>query len=144
MASGWRIAGSEKRAMELSNVVGIWSALMTTPQAIGAICELVDRRRKKQMKTGSAHRPNKFNSLALSVMVIGTAVTVAFATWMLIAKPLRPKIQTVEKTVYVDKYLPCPPEKTGNARTGGAQSPATTGSGNVVTYGTPSKGSPQQ
>ncbi len=131
--------------MELSNVAAIWSALMCTPQGIGAIYGWVYGRQKKQMETGGAPKLNEFNPLAISVtLFVGAAVTISFAAWMFFDKPLRPKIQTVEKTVYVDKYLPCPPEKTGNARTGGAQSPATTGSGNVVTYGTPSKGSPQQ
>lgn len=122
--------------MELSNLVGTWSVLMSTLQGIGAFYGLVDRSQKKEMEKGGAPLLNRFNPLAISVLLfIGTVVTIAFAAWMFFAKPLRPKIQTAEKTVYVDKYLPCPPEKTGNATTHGAQAPASSGNGNTVNYG---------
>lgn len=133
---------------ELSVIVGLWCALMTTFQGIGAIYGLVDRHRKKELETGDAPVLTKFNPLPVSIILfIGMALTIAFGTWMVIAKPLRPKIQTVEKTVYVDRLIPCPPTESGNATTHGAQSPANSGSNNPTNYGgtsaTPDKSKPK-
>jgi len=87
---------------------------------------------------------SKGRALFLAILlVVGTALTAALGGWVL-GHPLKP----IEKTVYVQTPCAvcpvCPPSKTGAASTKGNQSPASTGSGNTVTYGTPPKGSPQQ
>jgi hypothetical protein len=142
--------------MELSNIVAAWCALMTTFQGVGAIYGLVDRRQMKKLGAGSgisleaggAPILARFNPLTVSVLLlIGTAATIAFGTWMLVAKPLRPRTQTVEKTVYVEKSIPCPPSRTGNATSRGAESPANSGSNNPTSYqgspAPPEKSKPQ-
>jgi hypothetical protein len=128
----WTMAAWRSHMPELSTMVGLWCALMSTFQGIGAIYGLVDRRRKKELEIGGTPVLTKFNPLLVStILFIGTALTIAFGTWMVVAKPLRPTI----KTVYVDRLIPCAPTKSGNATTRGAQSPANSGSNNTTTYG---------
>jgi hypothetical protein len=101
------------------------------------------------LEAGSAPMLAKFNPLTVSIVLfVGTAVTtIAFGIWMFVAKPLGPRIQTVEKTVYVDRSIPCPPSRTGNATSRGAQSPANSGSNNPTNYQSspapPEKSKPQ-
>lgn len=129
---------------ELSSLVGIWCALMSTFQGVGAIYGLVDAHKKKQLEIGGAPVLTKFNPLFVSIVLfIGMVLTTAVSTWMFVAKPLRPTIRTIEKTVYVDRYLPCPPTKTGpaTARSGsGGTSVAHSGSND--SYNVPSSSKP--
>jgi hypothetical protein len=123
--------------MELSNLAAIWCALMSTLQGVGAFYGLIDRR-KKLLDPGET-MPSKFNPLLVSILlVIGTIVTIAFGTWMFVAKPLRPKIVEKPTTIVVEKSIPCPPSKSGSAVSHGANSPANSGSNNTTTIGLPS------
>jgi hypothetical protein len=118
--------------MEFSNLVGLWGALMSTLQGIGAVYGLVDRSQKRKLEKEGTPVLSKFNPLLISILLfIGTAATIAFATWMFVAKPLRPKIQTVEQKIYVDKPIPCPPseQKNGTATARGKQAIAHSGNG---------------
>lgn len=109
---------------------------MSTVQGVAAIYGLVDRHRKKALEVGGAPMLARFNPLLVSIVLfIGMAATIVFGTWMAIAKPLRPKIQIVEKKVYVGVPIPCPPSRTGPASTHGHKSPANSGSNNTTTYG---------
>lgn len=119
---------------EISTVVGIWCALMTTLQGYVAGFTILERHRRNIIKTGGTSAAGVFISTPVTiVMIIGAVITLTSAVWMIWRQPLR--IQTVEKTVYVDKYLPCPPTKSGTAITHGAQAPANSGSNNTTTYG---------
>jgi hypothetical protein len=123
--------------MELSTIVAFWCAVMSTLQGVGAYYGLLDR--NKRLKT-EGQMPSKFNPLLVSIiLLLGTFVTIGFGAWMFFAKPLRPTIKTIEKTVYVDKYLPCPPPlpatKTGNASSKGHNSVANTGTIGSLTQG---------
>jgi len=76
----------------------------------------------------------KSSPLFLSIVLfLGTAVTIGVGTWMFAAKPLRPKINTVEKTVYVDRPIPCPAIKTGTASAKGTGAIAHSGNGDTYT-----------
>lgn len=74
----------------------------------------------------------KGRALLLSILLVfSTGLTAALGGWLL-GHPLKPI--TIEKTVTVEKLIPCPPAKTGAASTHGKQSPAISGTG-TVTYG---------
>jgi hypothetical protein len=65
------------------------------------------------------------------LLICGIALAVWLGTWIRYHPPT-PKI--VIHTVTVPQ--PCPPSKSGPATTKGTQSPAQSGSGNSVNYGT--------
>jgi len=121
--------------MELSNIVGIWCAVMSTLQGIGAFYALADRRAKKELES-EGNMAFKSNSLVTSILLfIGCAVTLVFMTWMFLSKPLRPTEKIVDRPVVVKEYVPCPPatEKTGPATARGGRD-ATAHSGHGDTF----------
>lgn len=121
--------------MELSNWIALWCLLMSTLQGISSYYEIAARWKREG---GVAKRSPLFIAV---ILCLGTIITVAFGTWMYIAKPLRPTVTTSTVTT------PCPapsshapnhaPTTTGNAKTMGDNSPANTGTGNAFNYGTP-------
>jgi len=127
--------------MESSNLVGYWCAIMTTVQGVAACFALADRRVKVAAENGGVVTPKSY-PLATSVLLFGgSALTLAFGCWMLFAKPLRPKIQVVEKSVYVDRpvTVPCPPSRTGSSSNRGSNGFANSGSIGSVKQGYPPK-----
>jgi hypothetical protein len=107
----------------------------TVPQGLAAIVFLWDRFKPRQ--EGSMP-PYKYSLLMAILLVGGTAGTVGILVWN--HDHPRIQIQTVEKTVYVDKPIPCPPPlpatKTGNATNRGNNGFANTGSIGSVKQGT--------
>jgi len=125
--------------MELTTELAIGCFICSVPQGTAAVVFLVDRFRPETV--GASMVATKGRALLLAtLLVIGTASTTALGGWLL-GHPLKPI--TVEKTVTVEKLVPCPPAKTGAASTHGAQSPANSGSGNATTYGSPPPASPK-
>ena len=111
------------------------------PQGLAAYLQLLDRFKAKESKQSTTSGKGRHTLLAF-LPLIGTIVTIGFGFW-LIYHPIRPV--TIEKPVIVEKSVPCPtlpPTKSGNAKTGAANSPAITGSGNAVTYGPPPTNQP--
>jgi hypothetical protein len=119
--------------MELSTVVGAACVLVGLPQGIEGYQRLA---RRYLVQRGEASMPEKPRFLPI-LLIIGALLSVAFGGWMIGAKPLRPRIQTVEKTVYVDRFAPCPPtqQHTGSGTTKGNNSPVVTGNGNKFDNG---------
>lgn len=119
--------------MEPSNALGIWCALMATIQTLAAVYGYVEAGRKRKLEVEGSPMLSKFNPLPVSIILtVGALGTIALTIWVFTAHPLRPQIQTVEKTVYVDKPIPCPPPlpatKTGNATNRGNNGIANSGS----------------
>ena len=77
------------------------------------------------------------------ILGFAALIMAGFSVW-LYDHPLK----STEKIVYVPAACPacpiCPPAKSGAATTKGTQSPAITGSGNPVTYGTPPLSEPKK
>jgi len=117
--------------MDLTTWLAICSFVCSVPQGAAAIVFILDRLRQKPAEAKLVSTKRRAIFLA-TMLVVGTASTAALGGWLL-GHPLKPV--TVEKTVTVEKLVPCPPAKTGAATTRGAQSPANSGSGNTTTYG---------
>jgi hypothetical protein len=117
----------------MSTKIAIANWIVASPSTLAAIYQLVDRKPKRtaQGLTTARTRSPLFVTILLFV---GSFGLIAFGFWV-IYHPLLPTV--IEKTVFVEKQVQCPPVKSGAATTRGAQSPATTGSGNAVTYGQP-------
>jgi hypothetical protein len=121
--------------MQLTQWISIGCFILGVPQAISAIIQLMEWRRIKAENLTATGRTNPV-ILAL-LMLTGTFLAMAFGFWLLY-HPIAPAV--IEKPTVIEKLAPCPtpdPQKTGDATTSGADSPATTGNGNSTTYGTP-------
>jgi hypothetical protein len=99
---------------------------LAIPQGIVAVVQLF------QLSTG-APMPSRAKQIGFAILLVsGTATAACFGGWLW-AHPLKPVV--LEKTVVVEKQVPCPPTKSGNASTRGASSPAISGSGNGLNIG---------
>jgi hypothetical protein len=106
--------------MELANWIATGSFVTGIIQAWGAIDQMRGRR-------GAA-----VGKLLTFGLGIGAALAIVFTAWLLLSEPLKP--QVIERTVTVEKQIPCPPTKSGAATSRGINSPANSGSGNSTTY----------
>jgi len=107
--------------------VSIGCFLLAIPQGIAAIAQLL-------ALSKGARMPSRVLRCVLAfLLVAGTASAVGLGVWIR-DHPPQPRVVTVVKTV--EKAVPCPPTKSGPATTKGTQSPAISGSGNGVNYGT--------
>jgi hypothetical protein len=115
--------------MELTDVLDLFFAAAAAVQATAALLYIWEW----QSKSKSPKAQMAFGKKLFTIILAAAALTMAgFAVW-LYDHPLKPTI--IEKTVTVEKTVPCPPAETGGATTRGAQSPANSGSGNTTTYG---------
>jgi low temperature requirement protein LtrA len=117
--------------MGLTGVVDVFLVASAAVQVIAALLYIWEWKSKgKSPKAQMASGKKLF-----TVILAAAALTMAgFAVW-LHDHPLRPTI--IEKTVTVEKTVPCPPSNTDAATTSGAQSPANSSSGNTTIYGPP-------
>jgi hypothetical protein len=109
-------------------------------QAAGAIFAIWDSRQWKHAMAANPSEVGRRNTgihLAIAAVLIMGAVGAGILGGYLSGHPIKPYV--VEKTVTVEKLVPCPPAKTGSASTKGQQSPATSGNQNSVTYGEPGR-----
>lgn len=112
--------------------LGLIAIAIGIPQAIAGTVEIVDRLKVKRLEVDMT--TGRRGSLWLAFFLyVGTLTCILFAAWLHFDNPFQPT--TVEKIIYVDKAVPCPPAKTGPASTRGTQSPAYSGTNNSTTYG---------
>jgi hypothetical protein len=113
--------------------------LMAVGSFICALIQGVDsflslRERFKQQSSGANMASDNHRSGWLAgSLVIGAVGSAIIGTALLM---YHPQPVTVEKTVTVEKPILCPPSQTGAATSKGTNSPATSGTGNTITYGT--------
>jgi hypothetical protein len=115
--------------MGLTGVVDVFLLASAAVQATAAGINIWEWSSK-----GKSPKARMASSKKLFTIILAAAALtmVGFAVW-LHDNPLTPTI--IEKTVTVEKTVPCPPATTGAATTRGAQSPANSSSGNTTTYG---------
>jgi hypothetical protein len=117
--------------MGLIGVVDVFLVASAAVQAIAALIYIWEWKSKgKSPKSQMA-----FGKKLFTVILAAAALTMAGLAVWLHDHPLTPTI--IEKTVTVEKSVPCPPSNTGAANTSGAQSPANSSSGNTTIYGSP-------
>jgi hypothetical protein len=117
--------------MELTTALAVGCFVCSVPQGTAAVVFLVDRFWSKNAEAQMVSTKGRSLFLAI-LLVVGTALTATFGGYLL-GHPVKPTI--VEKTVTVEKPVPCSPTTTGDASTHGAQSPANSGVQNTTTYG---------
>lgn len=113
--------------------------ICTVVQGVEAAMSLYDRYRPRSPEVNVISTKGRVLAVAI-LATIGTVVTAVIGTALFM---YHPKPEVVEKTVIVEKVVPCPPATTGAASTHGAQSPAISGSGNTVGP-TPAQPPPQK
>lgn len=117
--------------MEMTTILAICCFVLGVPQGLSSFLQLMDRFDGKKSK-GNMNLPRSPRTFTAFLLLAGTFFTIGLGFWLW-NHPLKPSI--IEKTITVEKTLPCPPTKTGNATTHGLQSPANSGSNNSTTYG---------
>ncbi|SRR6266446_5278827 len=117
--------------MGLTGVVDMFVVASAAVQATAALLYIWEWKSKSKSPKAQMASGKK----VFTIILAAAALTMAgFAVW-LHDHPLTPTI--IEKTVTVEKTVPCPPATTGAATTSGAQSPANSSSGNTTNYGPP-------
>ena len=101
----------------------IFGLVCSVPQAAAAMIVIYDRIKPKGRRPKIQRTPSV---ILACLLVIGTVATACTFVW------LHDHPNVVEKTVYVDRHIPCPPaeQKTDHASTRGNGSPVVTGNGN--------------
>ena len=107
---------------------GLICTVGTIVQAVAAGVFLFDRISPKA-GTMLSSKGKAWTVTILLILSVFLAGWVSHWVWNFNPEPI-----VVEKTVTVEKPVPCPPSKTGAATTKGRQSPAISGTG-TVTYG---------
>jgi hypothetical protein len=133
---------TQENKMEITKFMAMGCFLLAVPQGIDACLRLHDRLSAKRWGT-KATAPNGFRTFLAVLLLAGTFLTIGLGSWLWI-NPMKPVV--VEKPVTIERLIPCPtppPTKSGNATTKGANSPASTGSGNSFNYGSPAPTQPQ-
>ena len=112
-------------------LMAIGSFACTAIQGVDSFFSLRDRSMRKSLGADMTSSRVQSGWFAAS-LITGAVVTAILGTALLM---YHPKPITVEKTVTVEKAIPCPPAQTGDATSKGGNSPAMSGSNNSVNYG---------
>jgi len=97
--------------MDPSRAAGIVTLVLSIPQGLSALFQIIDRLNSK--KTKAPMTSSKRTGYLASLLFLGTVGCIVFGSWILLADPFRPVI--VERTVTVEKHAPCPATSTGPA-----------------------------
>jgi hypothetical protein len=117
--------------MDPSRTVGIVALVLSIPQGFAASFQIIDRINSKKLEAPMTS--SKRTLFLAGLLFLGMVACIVFGCWILFADPFRPV--TVERTVTVEKFMPCPATSTGPARAkSGANGTSAAHSGNGDTY----------
>jgi len=120
--------------MQSSTVLAIGCFVTSLIQAWGTILQILDRRKAKVGEEGHMPLSKRSNIFLSFLLAIGAVISLGVGIWLIVRPPI-----PIEKTVTVEKSVPCPPSKSGTAISRGANSPANSGSNNTTTIEVPAQ-----
>ena len=125
--------------MGMTQILAICCFIISAPQGLSASLQLMDRFGGKT-EEGAMDSPRTHRTFSACLLLVSTIFTIGLGFWIWY-HPLKPV--TIERTITVEKPIPCPATKTGPATArSGPGGTAIGHSGNGDTYTIPSAAKP--
>lgn len=96
--------------MDISKILAICCFILGIPQGFSSILQLIDRFNRKHTVNIDSTRPH--HTFTAFLLLASTFITIFLGFWVWF-HPLKSTV--IEKTITVEKALPCPAIKTGSA-----------------------------